>query len=364
MKDESIEGIGTIHSGEYGKVSIDGVGKLKGGVIADSIYIDGLFKSKGKIIADNVEIDGIARVFRKMKVKSLNIQGILKLRRASVSAGEITSDGVLVCTREISADNIYIDGVCSISRLYGENINICNKAFVLQESKLPAILKRFSKIYFGRNISNSHSIADTIECTEISASGLKSKVIRANKVNLTNNCIVGKLYCDGEMIIDESCKIGKIISNIKPLIKDKETVIMANPILIKILEMYKNGKIDADEAEKMFGSININPLQNENATQDLPWSNDGKLRIVAYIGRKLLKKGEEDLSKFEIHYDGAALNVESFGNIICGDIAGNATAGSSIEAGDIGGNVSCGGKISCKDITGNIAAGGGVRIER
>lgn len=368
MKNQKIEGIGSIGGGEIDTLTIEGIGKLKKKATINNLDIEGLFKCKATIDVDKLKIEGAARVFRDIKAKHVVIDGILKLRRAKIKSQKIICDGIIVCNKEISADEIHIDGVCSVANMYGDKITIKNKKSGLQQSKIPTSIMPLVNLYFGRKLSLNYSPVDTIECTSLTASGLKSNIIRAHDVSLSENCIVNKLYCDGDINIDDSCKVGKIISKNTSLINKKEIDDMANASLTKILDMYKDSTINADEAEKMINSLsqlkpqNIPPKNNES--KSLLWEDDGKLRIVAYIGRKLLKKGEDDAKSIEVAYDGEALDVESYGNLTCNDIGNNASAGGNINSQNIDGDVTCGGNITCNNIDGNITAGGGVKIQK
>jgi len=211
MRTETIDGIGSIYGGEYDEITVDGVGTLKEDVTVNCLKVDGIFKSKGKISAQEIYIDGVARIFRNVKVRKVSIDGILKMRRARLYAEEITCGGIFTSNSEISADNINIDGVCSISRMYGDKIRITWESGGKINYKIPAMSMFLINFYFGKKISKTHNLVKVIECTELEASGLRAKEDRANKVKLGERCIIGKLYCDGEMEIDESCRIGKII---------------------------------------------------------------------------------------------------------------------------------------------------------
>jgi len=366
MKNEKVEGIGSVYGGEYDTISFEGIGKLKGDVTAKKVMVDGIFKGKGKITADEMGIDGIARIFRDIKAKSVKIEGILKLRRASLNADRVICEGIMVANRAVCADEIYVDGICSVSRMYGDNVILKNNHDRIKASGnfLPIRLKPFIKLYFGRNVSFDYSLVDVLECTNLEAEGIKAKVIRANNVKLKNRCIVDKLFCDGEIFIDDTCHVGKIISKDQVITVKKEMGDMANMTLVKILDLYKDGKINADEAEKMINSIKLASGEGYTSSggTSLPWEDDGKLRIVAYIGRRLLKKGDPEARSIEVKYDSEALNVECYGNLTCGNVKGHVSAGGNVTCGDIGGSVSTGGNIYCKNIGGSIAAGGGVHI--
>ena len=364
MKNEEVDGIGSVFGGEYDTISFNGIGKLKGETVAKKVIVDGIFKGKGKLLTDELKIDGIARVFREIKAKKVVIDGLLKLRRASLNADAINCDGIMIGNREVCADQIFLDGLCSVTKMYGDQIVLKHNVKNLSNLKLSTQLSPFFKLYFGRKMSMTHSLVDVVECTNLEAEGIKSKIIRANKVRLKGGCVIDKLYCDGEVLIDDTCRVKKLISKKQPIVEKKEMDKMANETLVKILDQYKEGKITADEAEKMLGSLEISGTTCNNEMSGLPWEDDGQLRIVAYIGRKLLKKGDEGANQIEVKDEGESLNVESYGNLTCGNIRGNASAGRSITSGDIGGNVSCGRSVHCKSISGNIAAGGGVHLER
>ena len=381
MNRESFEGVGSIYGGEYDAINVEGVGKLKGDATVNKVTVDGMFKSKGKLTAEEVVIDGMARVFRNMKVKKLEIDGMLKVRHANVNADIIRCDGFMSCTNEVSADEITIDGICSITKLYGDRITVHNHRDNFDFGSKGQFLKYFSflgKLYLGRKISTKYSLADVVECTRLDASRLRSKIVRADRVTLTDHCCIGKLYCNREMQIDRSCRIGEVINekqtnsslpeqrNNKSNNQRKQWGMerMEKTTIKKILDLYKDGKINADEAELMLSHATSSDLgAGDNKAYDISWPEDGKLRIVAFIGRKLLKKGDELARSIEVKYEGPALDVECHGNLTCGDITGNADAGGSMHCGNVGGNVDCGGSFSCGDISGNVECGGSMKCQ-
>lgn len=364
MNNEKIEGLGTIHGGDYNDIIVDGMGKLKGKVTAKRVKVSGALRSIGSLVAEQVTIDGFGRVYKSIKIKKLTIDGVLKLRRADLSADAVYNNGLLTSTRAINADEIRIDGYCTVKKMMGDTIVVHNDLGGI--NKFVKSLRFFSILYFGRDMNLNYSLVDHIDCTFLKASGLKSKVVYAENVELGSNCRIGTLYCDGQMIIDPSCRIKKVISNNKLISKNQKGCgSMSNVTVKKILDLYKNSTINEDEAELMLSSVyrdqeKVERQVEQNSVIDMPWEEDGKLRIVAFLGKKLLKKGESGQYRLEVKYEGEALTVECQGSLTCGDIKGNATAGGSINSGDIKGNASCGGSISCSEIGGSVSAGGSV----
>jgi len=106
--------------------------------------------------------------------------------------------------------------------------------------------------------------------------------------------------------------------------------------------------------------------QQEPVIEALPWEDDGQLRAVLYIGRKLqkqtlLKRGEQEKARVEFCYDGPALNIISEFAVQCkGDVQGSVTAGDEVNCGNVYGSVNAGDGINCGNIGGNARAGDGI----
>ena len=125
-------------------------------------------------------------------------------------------------------------------------------------------------------------------------------------------------------------------------------------LLPKLAEIFN---ITIDE---LFGKESTNKAvesSNDCCGRKLPWEDDGKLRAVLYIGHDLVMNSDDRAKNFSFEYEGEALNVESHFNIQCGDIQGDAKAGSSINCGDIDGNATAGSQVNCTDVNGNASAG-------
>lgn len=100
------------------------------------------------------------------------------------------------------------------------------------------------------------------------------------------------------------------------------------------------------------------PVKAEPVINDLPWSDDGKLRGVIYIGRKLVGHERSLGEKLKLFFNGKVeKNVYSDFCVICGDVAGSVDAGGHVVCGNVGGNVDAGGKVKCGNVDGNVDAG-------
>ncbi len=94
----------------------------------------------------------------------------------------------------------------------------------------------------------------------------------------------------------------------------------------------------------------------------LPWEDDGVLRVVLYVGAKLVA-GHPARDKIEFCYEGPALDVHSELSVTCEDVEGNVTAGNSVTCGDVAGHVQAEGSITCDNVEGNVQAKGNVTCD-
>ena len=98
---------------------------------------------------------------------------------------------------------------------------------------------------------------------------------------------------------------------------------------------------------------------------NLPWEDDGTLRAVLFIGRRLVAGPAEELrrrnTKVRFVYEGGALNVESCFSVECGDVQGSVRAGGDVNCGDVQGAVHAGDGVHCSDVSDSVKAGNSVK---
>ncbi|MBR6791108.1 MAG: helix-turn-helix domain-containing protein [Oscillospiraceae bacterium] len=102
---------------------------------------------------------------------------------------------------------------------------------------------------------------------------------------------------------------------------------------------------------------------------DLPFPDDGVLRVVQFIGtRPAVWTDRDDTDPIPLEIELAAeqqkkpvVNVQIFGSAeIVGSVNGSASADGDLTCGDVGMNVSADGDLTCGDVRGNAAADGDV----
>lgn len=195
MNDFIIDGVASVNGGEFGKISIDGVGKCSGNIKAETVEIDGIFTCDGSIAAQRIKCDGKAEVYSNIKAKELNVDGMLRVMgsEGKIEADEITCDGYISADMEINADKIVVNGHLRAREIVGDSVSIKTSA-----SKLSRFIRRkFSEI-------------DAIEATEIVLAGVIASNVSGENISIGPLCEVENLECSGTLFIDEDANVNNI----------------------------------------------------------------------------------------------------------------------------------------------------------
>ena len=103
------------------------------------------------------------------------------------------------------------------------------------------------------------------------------------------------------------------------------------------------------------------PAKPELVISDVPWGDDGNLRGVVYLGRKLVGHERSFGEKLKIFFKGKVdKNVYCDFSLECGDVGGNVETDGNVECGDVGGNVETDGNVTCQNVGSYVDAGGNV----
>ena len=107
---------------------------------------------------------------------------------------------------------------------------------------------------------------------------------------------------------------------------------------------------------------------------DLPdvLKNDGVIRVLQFRGRELIRwdkreeNGEKNTIKLEFPESGDKAhieiygNVESEGDVNCGNVGGDVQACGGVNCGNVGSDVQAGGDLNCGNVGSDVQAGGDV----
>ena len=86
------------------------------------------------------------------------------------------------------------------------------------------------------------------------------------------------------------------------------------------------------------------------------WSDDNKLRVVLFKGKKILKR-QSVKENLVFSYEGDALDIISSISVTCKNVNGDIKAGMDVECGNVEGSIRAGSHIACGDVKGDVKAG-------
>ena len=90
--DVQINGGGTLDSGSYRTVTINGVGTIRGDIACETLRINGATTASGEVRAGTVEVNGTARIDGSLQAQSLVVNGETTLSRGA-GIGTVTVKG-------------------------------------------------------------------------------------------------------------------------------------------------------------------------------------------------------------------------------------------------------------------------------
>ena len=86
------------------------------------------------------------------------------------------------------------------------------------------------------------------------------------------------------------------------------------------------------------------------------WPDDGALRIVAYMGHRVVESAR-NLETLTFRYEGPALDIHSQISVVCADVEGSVEAGKDVSCGNVQGDVEAGRDVNCGSVEGDVDAG-------
>lgn len=97
----------------------------------------------------------------------------------------------------------------------------------------------------------------------------------------------------------------------------------------------------------------------------LPWEDDGKIRAVVYLGKRMLtaKEYRNMRGRITFEMEGIVRDVITYMSVSCEDVAGNIKAGGDVHCDTVSGNVAAEKQVTCDSVMGSVFAGEGVTCD-
>lgn len=207
MNNKIINGINPLDAGEYDSIEINGGAKSAGVVKSKKIIVDGLLNSRGILEVGYFVING--RVTSKGDIISdkIIVNGMLQINEKDIKVRELICKGTIQSLGSVFGDNVEIDGLCNINNIQAKTLTLkTDYERISHVEGVGGVGKIFSQL-----CNVERCTLNSIECDEIKAEDCYINFLKATDIELVNNCIVNKIYCKGNISIDNSCKVGDVV---------------------------------------------------------------------------------------------------------------------------------------------------------
>ncbi len=196
MQDFHIEGIGKINGGEFGNITVEGVGNCYGDLKADIVRIEGVFSCKGGFDVNLLDCEGVADFFSDIRAKKIVVEGVLNAKKeVKIEAEEIICEGVIKAGGEVSADVVHAEGCITADEIFGDKIFIDSYHHPRFVSR---ILRRW------------RSEVRLIEATTIDLRGVSASSVNGKDITIGPDCRIENIDCNGTLYIDKSSYVRNI----------------------------------------------------------------------------------------------------------------------------------------------------------
>lgn len=210
-KTMKIDGFGTVSGGEYGRLEIEGVGKIKGDVNADFLSINGVVTSNSRIEGQELLCDGVLNLSASLKVRKIYIDGVINHSQGNIESDSISCDGVLDSRGEISTDYLEVHGYISAKEIVGDKVVIYYKP-----KKYEGSVSNIVNIFTGKKDVKNYYDVSLIEATTIEIHGLKVDALNGDDIIIGEGCEVKQVEASSSLKIHPLARVGKV-TGVKPV---------------------------------------------------------------------------------------------------------------------------------------------------
>jgi cytoskeletal protein CcmA (bactofilin family) len=224
----SIAGNGTVASGSYGNVTINGAGTVHGDMTCDTLKINGAGTCEGAVTANVITVNGTGTFRRQVHAGQMNVNGeasiaggagvgTLKVKgRLGVSGGVAANlvelKGYMDIGEGCEADTFTSDGVFNIGGLLNAgvvDIRLYGTCKVREIGGESIIVREYRSLW--ALLGSRRLYADVIEGDKINLENTTAKVVRGVDIDLGPGCEIEVVEYAGELRQGAGAKVGSAV---------------------------------------------------------------------------------------------------------------------------------------------------------
>lgn len=229
--DARIAGEGQLSGGNYGAVTINGAGSIKGDVVASSIRVNGAATAQGNVKADTIVVNGSASFGHEVQATQFTVNGdssvaegvgvsVLKAKGrfyvgGGIAAHDFDARGEVTVLGDVSSDRFFAEGALTVGGLLNaESIEIKLHA----PSKAREIGGRHVSVKQGRGIASVFTFfaekrltVDTIEADDVVLEFVTAKVVRGARVDIGEGCNIDLVEYTDDLKQHAGATVGRAV---------------------------------------------------------------------------------------------------------------------------------------------------------
>lgn len=231
-----IAGAGTLSGGTYERISVSGVGKAEGDVVAQEIHISGAGKFEGRaeakeihasgsvsfakdVVADELKVSGSGKVEGRAEIKELKCSGSFRVAQ-SLSAEYVKVSGSLRVGGDLeseifkasggfeiggllSADRIEVElgGRCQAREIGGETISVRRGGWKDRGLLLDGLVR----LFVGGGTAELR--ASQIEGDDVFLEDTIADAVRGKRIEIGRGCRIGRVEYKESLKVDPNAEV-------------------------------------------------------------------------------------------------------------------------------------------------------------
>jgi len=212
-----INGVSKAGGGEYGRVSIDGVGTVEGNIVSMTFDSNGMTKVHGDLVAGELDCDGHIRINGHVTAQKSIIDGNMKVM-GSLRADHCTINGIIKIGGDCEIEQFNMEGAFEVQGLLNAGrmelrLHGPGKAREIGVESIqvrPASRSAWSKLWrwmLPKFTPELHSAL--IEGDDIDLENTVADIVRGNRIVIGKGCSIGTVEYRTALKVHPGAKVGK-----------------------------------------------------------------------------------------------------------------------------------------------------------
>ncbi|OZB93318.1 polymer-forming cytoskeletal protein [Paenibacillus sp. XY044] len=229
--DMSMSGIGTVASGVYKTVRIDGISRINGDIDCIALDSNGTLSISGSVLGETVKINGTMTIDGDLSTERLVMDGMGTVKEMTNCSESATINGKVTLDKGLNSEKVEVSGSlksrgdvqCEVLSVHGGFAvdGLLNAGLIDLKMSLPSKakeiggdhitvrrLKKTSILQQLAQVFNNRLKADLIEGDFVDLEYTEADIVRGSEVRIGPGCKIGRVEYKVDLKRDGDAQIG------------------------------------------------------------------------------------------------------------------------------------------------------------